>query len=281
MLPSTAAPFNLLAPFWDDLNVTGGAAKVLYQVVGGALVVEWYQVPHYDSTGSDPGGPYTFEAILYPNGKVVYQYLSMGTLRLDEETIGIQNSTGTVGLQCVYNAAYVHDNLAIQFTALPEWLTLAPASGTIPPHGSQEITLTFSSVDLDLGAHTGQVRIQSNDIVTPEVIVPVTLDVRDAAGVEDQPLPTAHALSQNVPNPFDRMTKIDFSLPAPAAAGLRIYDVRGALVRTLISSDMPAGYHNVLWDGMTDAGERAASGIYFYCLTANGREIVRHMTLLK
>ncbi len=91
-LPSTTAPFNLLAPFWDDLNVTGGAAKVLYQVVGGALVVEWFQVPHYDSGGTNPGGPYTFEIILYPNGKIVYQYLTLGTTRLNECTVGIQNA---------------------------------------------------------------------------------------------------------------------------------------------------------------------------------------------
>ncbi len=62
---------------------------------------------------------------------------------------------------------------------------------------------------------------------------------------------------------------------------LRIYDVRGALVRTLVAAEMPAGYHNVIWDGLTDHGAPAASGVYYYRLRADGREIVRHMTLLK
>jgi subtilisin family serine protease len=276
-IPSTSAPLDMLAPFWDDLNVTG-TAKVVYQVVGGALVVEWFQVPHY---GTPAGGPYTFEIILYPNGKIVYQYLTLGTTRLNECTVGIQNATGTDGLQSVFNAAYLHDSMAIRFAALPEWLTVAPTSGTVPPHGFIDVTVTLNSTEMEIGTHSGQIRVLSNDIVTPEVLVPVTLQVLGATDVADGALPTVHAMSQNLPNPFAEGTKIQFSLPSQARVDLRIYDVRGALVRTLVAADMPPGYCWVTWDGRTDSGAQAASGMYYYKLRADGYEIVRHMTLVR
>ena len=91
----------------------------------------------------------------------------------------MQNSTGTVGLQVAYNAAYLHNNLAIRFSALPQWATVTPTSGTLAGGESVDLTVTMDATGLALGVHTGQVRILSNDLSNPVVTVPLTMTVQD------------------------------------------------------------------------------------------------------
>jgi len=77
------------------------------------------------------------------------------------------------------------------------------------------------------------------------------------------------------------MTNIRFELPAQSRVALRVYDVNGALVRTLVNEDRPAGAYTVQWNGRNDAGDPASSGVYFYRLETPGFSDVRKMTLLK
>jgi len=92
-------------------------------------------------------------------------------------------------------------------------------------------------------------------------------------------------LDQNRPNPFLRATDIPFTLAGsgePVQTTLRIFDSRGRLVRTLLdSSQATARQYLIRWDGTTEAGERAAAGIYFYRLRAAGRDMTRRLVLLR
>ena len=102
--------------------------------------------------------------ILYPSGKIVYQYLSMvGTL--NSATVGIQDATRLDGLNVVYNAAYLHDNMAIEFKSQPQWISTAPNSGTIPAGTCAPITATFDATNPDLthGIHDATIHFTSND----------------------------------------------------------------------------------------------------------------------
>lgn len=76
-------------------------------------------------------------------------------------------------------------------------------------------------------------------------------------------LPLIFNLEPNHPNPFNPQTSLRYSLPQPAAVRLVIYDVRGRLVRTLVTGNQPAGLHTVVWDGRDDRGSDVASGVYF------------------
>ena len=88
-------------------------------------------------------------------------------------------------------------------------------------------------------------------------------------------------LSQNYPNPFNPQTTIAFSLAAKGHVSLRIYDVSGALVRILANEDRASGAQSATWDGRTDAGAPAASGVYFYKLVAGDFAQTKKMVLLK
>jgi len=97
-------------------------------------------------------------------------------------------------------------------------------------------------------------------------------------------VPQATRLLGNAPNPFNPQTEIRFAL-APADAGqkvrLRVYDVRGKLVRTLVDGALAAGEHAVVWDGRDAGGRAAASGVYLYRLETGRQALSGRMLMLK
>jgi len=104
-------------------------------------------------------------------------------------------------------------------------------------------------------------------------------DAVDAGGVPRMPRATLYV---NTPNPFNPRTTIAFDLPRAGRAQLQIFDVRGRRLRGLVDSVLPAGAHQVLWDGMLESGRPAASGTYIYRLDLDGRPAgARTATLVK
>ena len=112
------------------------------------------------------------------------------------------------------------------------------------------------------------------EITLPQAVETAVVEV---AGVA----PTAFALAQNFPNPFNPSTTIAFQLGRPARVELTIYSVSGQRVRTLISGALPAGPHRRQWDGRDDSGQRVASGSYLYRLSAGDFVATRPLILLK
>ena len=92
-------------------------------------------------------------------------------------------------------------------------------------------------------------------------------------------------LYQNHPNPFNPSTVIPYAVPGDASVRrsvlLAVYDVNGALVKTLVSGAVAAGRHEVRWDGHNERGESVSSGIYFVRLDAGKVEATRKMVLLR
>ena len=82
-------------------------------------------------------------------------------------------------------------------------------------------------------------------------------------------LPLVFSLSQNYPNPFKRSTIINYQLPVTNHVSLKIYDVTGRLVKTLVNEPQKAGYYTAHWDGKDNLGKTAANGIYFYRIEAD------------
>ncbi len=88
-------------------------------------------------------------------------------------------------------------------------------------------------------------------------------------------------LDQNHPNPFNPTTEIRFSVANSGKGSLRIYNLRGELVRTLMAGDIAAGSGSVLWNGLSDEGRQVSSGVYFYRLTVGNEALSKRMVLLK
>jgi hypothetical protein len=114
---------------------------------------------------------------------------------------------------------------------------------------------------------------------------------------EPSSTPTHFALYQNHPNPFNPVTSIQYAVGGRQmkAAGsgprtadnpsthitLKVYNILGQRVRTLVDEDKPVGTYRVIWDGTDDKGEGVASGIYLYQLRTEGQTLTRKMLLLR
>jgi hypothetical protein len=94
-------------------------------------------------------------------------------------------------------------------------------------------------------------------------------------------LPGKIALAQNSPNPFNPTTMISFYLAEASNVDLRIYNIQGQLVTTLISGHIESGSHNVIWHGRNSTGLQVSSGVYFYILTTDFGRVAKRMTLLR
>ncbi|MBM3237238.1 T9SS type A sorting domain-containing protein [Candidatus Poribacteria bacterium] len=101
-----------------------------------------------------------------------------------------------------------------------------------------------------------------------------------------KPVPKAFALLQNFPNPFNPETWVPYELAADAPVVIRIYDLKGQLVRQLDLGNQKAGSYvdkttAAYWDGKDQLGQSVASGVYFYQLRAGQFIAMRKLVLLK
>jgi hypothetical protein len=93
--------------------------------------------------------------------------------------------------------------------------------------------------------------------------------------------PRLFTLGQNYPNPFNPTTTIKYAVPKRSYVEIKIIDVLGREVKTLISGDQQTGTHQVTWNGLDNTGSPVASGVYFYTMTAVGFSETRKLLLLR
>lgn len=109
-----------------------------------------------------------------------------------------------------------------------------------------------------------------------EVMASVT-----AIGDDMLATPKEFALRQNYPNPFNPTTRIAYDLAEMADVKIVIYDALGSKIRTLVNASKAAGSYNVTWDGLNDAGNKVASGVYIYTINAGNFNAAKKMTLMR
>ncbi len=93
--------------------------------------------------------------------------------------------------------------------------------------------------------------------------------------------PTHFALYQNYPNPFNPKTTLHYDLPENLHVSLKIFDITGRHIRTLMETDQHAGYKKVDWDGKDDTGKPVSAGVYLYSVEMGGFSSTKKMVLLK
>ena len=134
--------------------------------------------------------------------------------------------------------------------------------------GDKELFLI--DTDRPVGVMKGSSEPGESDIwyvvVTENAVVNIgTVVFEDAA---EPALPDKFSLDQNYPNPFNPSTTIKFRIPAKPGSEsmrtvLRIYDILGRLVRTVVDEELAPGFYSKQWDGFNDDGVRTSSGLYF------------------
>ena len=150
---------------------------------------------------------------------------------------------------------------------------IAAGPYALAPAGQNNVEVAFAIVAgdslADLQANVAAARAKYGTIAAVEDILPVGK------------MPLVFSLSQNYPNPFNPETRIRYGLPEGVYVRLAIYNLLGRKVSTLVDTHQPPGFHTILWDGSTDDGGRAASGVYIYRIEAGDHISSKKLLLLR
>ena len=162
-IPSSSAPAPAVFGFWDDLNPVNDncneycSGEVYYHSNAERLVIWFNEVAHWWTNNENSF--YDFQIVLYSTGRVQLNYNSItGT---SSATIGMQNSSGTSGLQVSYNNDYAHEGLTVRFTEASNWLTVSPDNGELAEGQTEIVTVTANSSGLTEGEYSAFLDISS------------------------------------------------------------------------------------------------------------------------
>jgi hypothetical protein len=164
---------------------------------------------------------------------------------------------------------FYKDSLNYQLTIAPYWLSISNQTGLL--------TGIAPSIEGDTVV-TLQVTDKHGDLDTQSYTLHISNSITEVKG--HPAIPTEFYLSQNYPNPFNPSTIINFKIPEASFVTLKIYDILGREVTTLVHEEKPAGTYNVKFYASSINGG-LSSGIYFYRLTAGNFSNVKKMLLLK
>ncbi|MBM3234835.1 T9SS type A sorting domain-containing protein [Candidatus Poribacteria bacterium] len=199
-----------------------------------------------------------------------------------------QGEQVTLTLKLVNVEGVALSNVKAFFSNAPEWIS---------PSVSPVVSLEAKGVGNERPVALLPFTFTVDKYAAPEgVSYPLTLKISDASNgvwtkeivlnVLSRPLPKSSALLQNYPNPFNPETWIPYQLKEASDVTIRIFDLRGQLVRTLDLGYKEADFYvsrsdAAYWDGRNNFGERVASGIYFYQLQAGSFSALKKMLILK
>jgi hypothetical protein len=155
----------------------------------------------------------------------------------------------------------------------------APSGGELAP--LEQVTGTEFVDQLD-AIGTYNYAVSATDFAGNESLTSAPEPFTFVSVVAGAEIPEVYALGDNYPNPFNPSSTIPYQLPEDGFVTLKVYDLTGKLVTTLVSDHKPAGYHNVLWNGKDSHGTSVATGVYFYRIEAGDAFVqTRKMILMK
>jgi hypothetical protein len=176
-IPSADAPRSAIFGLWDDLNPVNDNCNSycsgnVYTHGNSERFVIWFnEVAHWWTNFED--SYYDFQIILYPNGDIDINYNSLTGEH--DATIGIQNASGTDGIQVSSDSGFATNNKSLLFSTGLDWLDLGvETSGQLEFGASTMHTFDVHSEGLSSGDYTGYVKITSNG---GSASIPVTLSV--------------------------------------------------------------------------------------------------------
>ena len=224
----------------------------------------------------------TINAGLTDNALFVYAFAVTG-VNLFAGTWGgvfLSTNNGTswtaVNTEHVWSLAVSGTNLfAGTWNGIFESICPLPSISTsiISPGASTNAYIHISSIPV--GGMNGKIIVVSNAPSSPDTITligyGVLTDVKENAEI-----PKGYALSQNYPNPFNPSTTISFSLPSKSFVSLKVFDLIGRDVATIVSEEMSAGSYSKQWNAAN-----MSSGIYFYRLQVGSFTQTKKLVLLR
>jgi hypothetical protein len=155
-----------------------------------------------------------------------------------------------------------------------KWLNENPEQVTITAGDSARISLVIIAPD-ESGHYSADIILDSNDPDSSITRLHVMLDILTGV-TEENSLPTVYSLYNNYPNPFNPATTIQYDIPEQSYVIIKIYNIVGEEVTTLLNEEQNAGRYQLQWNA-----KQLASGVYFYRIQAGSFVDTKKMLLLK
>ena len=269
-----AAPVNIASNITSHSIQDVKTSREIYRLwTSGASGSEYFLVENRQKTG--------YDSYLPGEGLLIW-HVDEGKADNDEEWLPGMSTLNH------YKVALEQADGAFNLEQSPSPFFNFGDAGDVFPGTSN--AYTFSALtDPNSDSYTGGGSLVAvTDISAPAPTMYADFTVGLAAGgaeegetSENGNLPRTVELAQNYPNPFNPSTTISFYTSQSGVASIRVFDLSGRKVRTLIHESVNAGNSEVGWDGLNDAGSEVASGIYLYRLEINEQEQTRKMVLVR
>jgi hypothetical protein len=172
-LPGATAPTNLIAFFWDDLDLsTTGHVYTDNDPFAGTFTLQFQNVQFKGSSST-----VTCQLILKSSGEILMQYKSVAVSNAC--TVGIQNAAGNQGLQVAYNQNYLQTNMCVRLTP-NSWLGITASAGLVPRTSAETDNLVLNPGGLAYGSYRATIVARTSD-AQPPMTLPVALDITPIA----------------------------------------------------------------------------------------------------
>jgi len=141
---------------------------------------------------------------------------------------------------------------------------------TTDTRGVYTLSLAPGTYTVSCSASSYQIQFQYNVSVASNQTIQVNFNLANTSNQDDALSPSSIVLHQNYPNPFNKTTVIPYYLDKATPFKIAIFNLKGQLVRSFPGYVSEKGWHNVVWDGYNEQGQKAVSGKYLCKLTADG-----------
>jgi hypothetical protein len=252
------------------------ASLILAKVVGKIAYLPWKQtVPPLQSTNPNEQPPVSvmLASVQGNPGQIVTIPISIpqNLASLRSAQMKLVYNSSALKIRGVTSTSLTKD-FAVESNIQDGSILIAMASGDALAAGGQIL-----SVEAEVLQNNQGIGLQLQDILLNETKVNSVTSV----GGSPSDIPTTYALQQNFPNPFNPSTTIEYQLPQNSFVELKVYDITGREVSTLVSTSQNAGRYRVTWNAADSRGYKVASGVYIYRISAGSFTEVKKMMMLK
>ena len=171
--------------------------------------------------------------------------------------------------------------LIFQVVSDTDWLTVYPLTNSLESQSTEVIDFLVNATAIDTGQYYQTITISYPESNIPNLTINLEINVEGGLLDIDENLPFVYSLQQNYPNPFNPTTTIQFSVPDRSKTDLKVFDIMGREVITLVNQTLEPGYHQIIWNGRNGFGQSIASGMYFTVMRSENFKAVKKMVLLK
>ncbi|NTV83275.1 MAG: T9SS type A sorting domain-containing protein, partial [Bacteroidales bacterium] len=177
-IPTNNDYADFIAWFWDDLKIDTSISRVYFKNFEEKTVVQFTKMVHYPGTESFITG----QVIMMANGSIFLKYRIVSeAFETTSASVGIQSFNPELGLQVVYNAEYIHSELAVRFDLHRNFITnVSPSTLMLPPGTQETIWITYSSVGFESGSYEQDLKCITSQPYVPYLLLHNVMHVTNA-----------------------------------------------------------------------------------------------------